>query len=501
MSSIKLTKAVLVAIALFQLNCASATTYQYQYPYKSNFHGDVPGNGSGETETPDPNPVDPEDPSSNNSINLSGPSESFSDEAFVLSWNKGNAVSFKIKSNDAQSGISTSETNLGAMNSAIVTASSAGSYQYTVIATDAEGKTSSSKQNVEIISEPAITNFKASSNVIASGSAYTLSWDPVPNATLSIYGIGDVTGKTSVDAIAPFRSGSMSVTLEAERTVNNITRTVYSDANFTLAQGPRMQFTNYPALTNVFAESNNYLITWYSDSAVSYKIQSDNDDSGVPSTPLTLGNVKQYSAKAPQVGSYKITVTGTNAAGISTPITLAITAVPTPWVYYFTPDRNYVSPGDMVTLTWGTKGSTNSYIYGIGAISGDYGSISVPAGDVIGQKSWTLHTGATANGQMSSEKATSVNVVADPTVQYTSTVSDNLWANDSFELQWTGTDIASYTLKGSSDGSGVSASGVSYGFNTRAVITPTESGTHTYTIIAKNMAGASKTATMTVVIK
>lgn len=108
-----------------------------------------------------------------NSFNA--PSNVIVGSQFTLSWSGTNVVNYKIKSNDVNSGISTSDIDLGTNLSRNITPNAGGTFTYTITATNSSGATISRDIIVIVEANPTIETFIGPSNVFAD-SAFTMSW-------------------------------------------------------------------------------------------------------------------------------------------------------------------------------------------------------------------------------------------------------------------------------------------------------------------------------------
>src|SRR5690606_6130745 len=68
---------------------------------------------------------------------ITAPTTVFANAAFTVSWNGTNVTNYKIKSNNAASGIAITDVALGTAVSRAITPTAAGSYTYTITATNA----------------------------------------------------------------------------------------------------------------------------------------------------------------------------------------------------------------------------------------------------------------------------------------------------------------------------------------------------------------------------
>src|SRR5690606_29616199 len=85
---------------------------------------------------------------------ITAPTSVFASAAFTASWSGTNVTNYKIKSNNAASGIATTDVNLGTAVSRAITPTAAGSFTYTITATNSVGKTTTKTFVVSVQADP-----------------------------------------------------------------------------------------------------------------------------------------------------------------------------------------------------------------------------------------------------------------------------------------------------------------------------------------------------------
>lgn len=121
------------------------------------------------------------------SPSITAPSTVFANAPFTLSFSSSGATSYKIKSNNANSGISTNNFDLGVSTSTAITPTAAGTYVYTVIAINEANVETESTKTVVVESNPTFTTFTVN------GSAST---SVVQSTAITFSGSGYSTGAT-----------------------------------------------------------------------------------------------------------------------------------------------------------------------------------------------------------------------------------------------------------------------------------------------------------------
>lgn len=76
-----------------------------------------------------------------------------------MSWAATGATSYSIRSNNASSGIATTDVALGAATSRAITPTAAGTFTYTITATNSIGKTVTTTKSVIVEANPTFTGF------------------------------------------------------------------------------------------------------------------------------------------------------------------------------------------------------------------------------------------------------------------------------------------------------------------------------------------------------
>ena len=156
---------------------------------------------------------------------LSAPTPVFSASAFTMSWAGTNATNYKIKSNNATSGVAVTDLDLGTATSRAITPTAAGTYTYTITATNSIGLTTTKTVNVVVESVPTITTFTANPTTVTAGGTSTFSWAVNNAGTLSInQSVGTVTGTSKVVSVGA-TAGSKVYTLTNSKTLNGVTKT------------------------------------------------------------------------------------------------------------------------------------------------------------------------------------------------------------------------------------------------------------------------------------
>lgn len=188
-------------------------------------------------ETPS-EPEDPEEPIENPTINIDiAPTNVWVSNGFSLSWSGTNVVNYKIRSNNVNSGVSTSDVDLNNSTSYSITPNAAGTYTYTITATSSTNESTSINQTVVVESLPSIDSFSASPTTVLANGSTNLSWSASNAGTLTIdQSIGVVSGN-SITVNVGSTTGSKTYTLSTSRTINGDTRNASRSVTITINAG------------------------------------------------------------------------------------------------------------------------------------------------------------------------------------------------------------------------------------------------------------------------
>ena len=299
---------------------------------------------------------------------ITAPSNVFANEPFNMSWSGSSITNYKLKSNNGSSGIPTSDKDYGTANSTNITTTAVGNYTYTLTATNEAEATTTSTKTVIAEADPTFTNF-----TVNGGTNITVS----PNTSLSFLGVGLSDGAFlsarnsdgSLGVNAPTASSTAGTTVyygAAAKTVNFATRTSpLRNVSVTVVNAPSIGTITAPSVININTAFN---LSWTGTDAISYNVNGSTAASGLATSPVSNGGSTSRSITPTAAGSYTYTVTGINAAGVSTSKTSGMVKVEnwvatsptyTDWVNsgavyncsVWTPDASTVNAGTNFTQT------------------------------------------------------------------------------------------------------------------------------------------------------
>lgn len=165
------------------------------------------------------------------------PASTFVNNEFTLGWTGTDIARSSVRSNNASSGIPTSEVNLDNRSNVQITPTSTGSYSYTVTGYNLAGDSTAKSQSISVVALPAVNSFtvpaKTYRNVYM-----TVSWSASNHDTLEIdNGVGIVTGSSRAIP-SPSTLGFHNITLTAKRTLGGVTKTSTMTKTVEVLPGP-----------------------------------------------------------------------------------------------------------------------------------------------------------------------------------------------------------------------------------------------------------------------
>ena len=183
---------------------------------------------------------------------------------------------YKIKSNNATSGIATTDIDVGTGVSRSITPTAVGTYTYTITATNAAGVSVTSTKQVIVETLPTFTGF-----TVNGAASITVA----PSTALTFAGTGFSTGATlqgrnssgTVNAALPSTAsataGTTTYYASATKTVNGvIENSVVRSVVVSVVSAPTI--TSITSPTPVFEDSA-FTMSWAGTNATNYKIKSN----------------------------------------------------------------------------------------------------------------------------------------------------------------------------------------------------------------------------------
>jgi hypothetical protein len=440
-----------------------------------------------------------------NVSSITAPSTVFSNENFTMSWAGTNVTNYKIKSNNVNSGISTTDIDLGTVTTTSITPISSGTYVYTITATNAAGVITTKTVTVVVEAAPTFTGF-----TVNGLSTVTVA----PSTSLSFLGTGFSSGSTlqgrnsagSANATLPTTAsataGSTTYYAAAMKTINGIT-------NYSAVRSVSVVVVNAPSITSMTAptpvfEDSAFTLSWSASNAVSYTIKSNNSASGITTTDIDLDTNTSVNITPTAAGTYIYTLTATNAAGVTTTSTKQVVVEALPTFTGFTVNGSAainVAPSAALTFA-GTGFSTGSTLQGRNSAGTSNATLPPTASATAGTTTYYASAAKTLNGvnNNSAVRSVTVTVVSAPVIS-SITAPTPVFMNSAFTMSWSGTDVSNYTIKSNNATSGIATTDIDLGTATSRSITPTVAGTYVYTITATNSAGVTSSKTATVVVE
>lgn len=424
---------------------------------------------------------------------ITGPSSVFTNMPFALTWTGTGASKYSIRANNAVSGISTSENDLGTVTNKSVTPTNAGTFTYTVAAYNTANAKKEQTKNVIVESDPSMTTLLvngATSISVSPNTVLTFTTSGMSSgATLAGRDINNSTNVTLPNN-ASTTPGTTTYYGSPTKTLNGITKFgTARNVNVTVIAAPTIGGITAP--TSVFSNAP-FTATWSGTDISSYSIKSNNASSGIPTSDTGLSTNTSTSITPTAAGNYTYTLTATNSVGVITNKSFTVNVEANPTFDSFTVNNsNSVVVGFGAALTYAGTGISSGAFYQ-GRTSGNDGNITNPATapSTAGTYTYYMSAAKTLNtvNRYSALRSVSVRVVNAPTIGSLSANPTIIDAGQSATLTFS-TANSSYN----------EINGVNMGSSPTYVVSPT--ATTTYTLTAKNDAGQTVTQSVTVTVQ
>lgn len=436
---------------------------------------------------------------------VTAPTNVFANTAFNMTWAASGAMNYKIRSNNAASGIATTDVDLGTTTSRAITPTAAGTYTYTITANNSIGVTSTSTKSVVVEADPSFTGLTVNGlTAISVAPSTSLTYAVSGNSAGSAIAGRDSTNVNAVTnpTTASTTAGTYTYYAAVSKTLNSVTRySAVKSVAVTVISSPTI--SNVSAPTNVFANTA-FTLSWTGSDITNYKIKSNNATSGIAVTDIDLGTTTSRSITPSAAGTYTYTLTGTNSIGITVTSTKSVIVETDPTFTGFTVNGSSsvnIAPSSALSFV-GAGYSSGATL--VGRNSGNTANATLPSTASVTAGTTTYYGAATKtlNGvaRYSAVKSVAVTVVAGPAISAV-TAPTNVFTNAAFTMSWTATGATNYKIKSNNASSGVATTDVDLGTTASRAITPTTAGTYTYTITATNSVGVTTTSTKSVIVE
>jgi len=264
---------------------------------------------------------------------ITAPTAVFANTPFTASWSGTDIDSYSIKSNNTSSGISTNDTSLSTATSRNITPTAAGSYTYTITATNSVGTTTSKSFTTTVEADPTFTSFTvngSTSAVVAAGASLTYAGSGISNGAAYQGRTSGNDGNVTNPPTAPTTAGTYTYYMAAAKTLNSINRySALRSVSVRVVDQPTIQYiTATPAVVDAgqastlsFSTANstyneiNGVNMWSNGTYVvnptvttTYTLTAKND-AGQTTTKSVTVTVQNWAATTPVYGAW------TNVAG------------------------------------------------------------------------------------------------------------------------------------------------------------------------------------------
>jgi hypothetical protein len=229
-------------------------------------------------------------------------------------------------------------------------------------------------------------------------------------------------------------------------------------------------------------------INWSGSGFNSLSLSSPSSHLAGLSNGVSVLGRNSHSVIPAQEGSHTYDLKAENTAGVTVTRSAVVNAVNAPHINSLSFASPYVTVGKNALLSWSHSGSgALSIDNAIGSVTGSSRNITASGSPRLA--TYTLTTTRTLNGVTKSDsKSATIEIVAAPTLtinQYPSST----FVNSEFTLGWSGSGISSSSVRSSNANSGIPTSDIVLGNLQDAKITPTATGSFTYTVTGYNLAG------------
>lgn len=158
---------------------------------------------------------------------ISAPTPVFMNAAFTISWSGTDVSNYTIKSDNTTSGIATTDVDLGTSTSRAITPTAAGTYVYTITATNSAGVRSARTVTVVVESDPSFTGFTvngAASASVVQSTAITFAGSGYSNGA-TLQGMNSAgTAESNLPSTASSAVTTTTYYASAKKVLNGITR-------------------------------------------------------------------------------------------------------------------------------------------------------------------------------------------------------------------------------------------------------------------------------------
>ncbi len=282
---------------------------------------------------------------------IQSPTPVFNNTDINLSWSGTDVEKYTITGSHMNSGVPTTETDIGDATSYIVRPTSGGTFTYTIKAINSVGASVTSSKVVIVEDDPSFSNFTVNSStsiIVSPSTPLTFRTSGQSSGSVFVGRNEENTQDIDLPDISRASAGIFSYYGAVKKTINGVTR--YSPMRTAVVSvhgDPLISNIVYPQ-TNVFTNAT-FATNWTGESISNYYMRGSHADSGVPVTDQNQALNAFRSIKISNPGTYTYTVTGANYKGITTSESFSVTAEADPTFTGLT-----VNGGTNITVPVGT---------------------------------------------------------------------------------------------------------------------------------------------------
>jgi PKD repeat protein len=365
-------------------------------------------------------------------------------ESVTLNWSVSGATTLNV-------------SGVGDVTGSSVTVTPTATTTYKLTATNARGSRTATVRVTVVVPPATIAAFTATPASVPLGSASTLTWDVAGATSVTINnGVGTVTGNSV--SVSP--TATTTYTLVAK----NAGGSAKATARVTVVVPPPV-ISSFTATPESIPLGSATTLSWSVAGATSVSINNG------------VGTVTGNSVSVSPTKTTTYTLSARNAGGTVTATARVSVAVPPPVISSFSASPASITAGESTTLSWSVAGATSLSINnGVGTVTGS--SVTVSPTQTT---TYTL-TARNAGGTVTSSTRVTV-AVAPPVISSFSASPAAITAGQSSTLSWSVSGASSVSIDqgvGTVSGSSVSVS---------------PAASTTYTLTARNAAGAVTAST------
>lgn len=250
---------------------------------------------------------------------LNRPAAVFVNDPINTNWTGSNVTKYTLYGNVAASGVSPSGVDLGTSTSYSTSSSTAGSYAYKLVATNAAGATLDADYTVSVENIPSLGGFTVNGSTaisVAPNTALSFAGSGISSGAIGQARTSGNDGNLTFPATAPATAGTYTYYMAAAKTLNGVNK--YSplrSVTVSVVNAPTIGAISAPTVINY---GSAFTLSWSGTDVANYTVKGNVAASGVAVAGVSTGAGAALSVTPQAAGTYNYTVTATNSIGAST---------------------------------------------------------------------------------------------------------------------------------------------------------------------------------------